>query len=94
VPLRSAARAQLGPGVCATLSRRVSVVLRVRARMVHGALAWLAVPSARRVAPYHVRDALVYPLDVPVYPPCNPCVVIALFNSINGKLNLKIGYVS
>jgi hypothetical protein len=67
VPLRSAARAQLSPGACPTRSRRVSAALRVRA---HGALAWLAVPSARRVAPCHVRDALVYPLDVPVYPPC------------------------
>jgi hypothetical protein len=61
VPLRSAACAQLGPGVCATRSRLVSAALRVRARMVHGALAWLAVPSTRRVAPRHVLDALVYP---------------------------------
>jgi hypothetical protein len=69
VPLRSAARALLGPGVCATRSRRVSAALRVRARVAHGALARLTVPSARRIAPCRVRDALVYPLDVPVYPP-------------------------
>jgi hypothetical protein len=71
----NAARAQLGPGVCATRSRRVSAAVRVRARVVHGALARLAVPLAR----------LSTPLDVPVYPPCNPCVVITLFNSINGN---------
>jgi hypothetical protein len=59
VPLRSAARARLGPSVCATRSRRVSAALRVRARMVHGALARLAVPLMR----------LSTPLDAPVYPP-------------------------
>jgi hypothetical protein len=68
VPLRSAARAQLGLGLCVTRSRCVGAAMRVRARAVHGALAWLALPSARRIAPCHVRDAFVYPLDVPVYP--------------------------
>jgi hypothetical protein len=57
--VRNTARAQLGPGVCATRSRRVSAVVRVRARVVHGALARLAVPLAR----------LSTPQDVPVYPP-------------------------
>jgi hypothetical protein len=83
MPLRSAARALLGPGVCATCSRHVSAALRVRTRVAHGALARLVVPSARRIAPCRVRDALVYPLDTPVYPPppvCTPCVVIVLFN--------------
>jgi hypothetical protein len=67
VPLRSAVRALLGPGVCATRSRHVSAALRVRARVAHGALARLGVPSARRiVAPYRVRDALAYHLDASV----------------------------
>eukprot|EP00267_Zea_mays_P046926 XP_020399344.1 proline-rich protein 2-like [Zea mays] len=51
VPLRSAERARLGPGVCATRSRCVSAALRVRARMVHGALARLAVPLTRLSTP-------------------------------------------
>jgi hypothetical protein len=46
---RNAARAQLGPDICATHSRRISVV--VRARMVRGALARLAVPLARLSTP-------------------------------------------
>jgi hypothetical protein len=45
------ARARLGPGVCATRSRRVSAALSVRARMVHGALARLAVPLTRLSTP-------------------------------------------
>eukprot|EP00267_Zea_mays_P053279 XP_020406392.1 vegetative cell wall protein gp1-like [Zea mays] len=48
---RNAARAQLGPGVCADHSRHVSAALRARARVVHGALAWLAVPLARSSTP-------------------------------------------
>jgi hypothetical protein len=46
----------LGLGVRAIRSRRVSAALRAR-----GALARLAVPSARRVASCHVRDVPVYP---------------------------------
>jgi hypothetical protein len=49
--VRNAARAQLGPGVCATRSRRVNAAVRVRARVVHGVLAWLAVPLARLSTP-------------------------------------------
>jgi hypothetical protein len=48
-------------GSAPACARRVSAALRVHARMVHGAFAWLVVPSARRVAPCHVRDTLVYP---------------------------------
>jgi hypothetical protein len=47
VPLRSAARAQLGLGVCATHSRRVSAALRVRARVVR-AVPWHGSPCPRR----------------------------------------------
>jgi hypothetical protein len=78
---RSVARARLGLGVCATRSRRVSAALRVRARVVHGALAWLVVPSALRVALCHVRDALVYPLPRRArLPPMFSIRVITLFN--------------
>jgi len=62
------ARARLGPGVCATRSRHVSAALRVRARVVHGALAWLVVPATQRIAPCRARDTIVYP-ESPVYPP-------------------------
>jgi hypothetical protein len=48
---RNAARAQLGPGVCATRSRRFSVTMRVRARVVRGVLAWLVVPLTRLSTP-------------------------------------------
>jgi hypothetical protein len=48
---RNAARAQLGPGVCTIRSRRVNAVVRVRARVVHGASARLAVPLARWSTP-------------------------------------------
>eukprot|EP00267_Zea_mays_P046237 XP_020398594.1 uncharacterized protein LOC109941788 [Zea mays] len=41
----------LGPGVCATRLRHVSAALRARARVVHGALAWLAVPLTRLSTP-------------------------------------------
>jgi hypothetical protein len=47
VPLRSAARAQPGPGVCATRSRRVSAALRARARVVRVVL-WRDSPCPRR----------------------------------------------
>eukprot|EP00267_Zea_mays_P043394 XP_020395475.1 uncharacterized protein LOC109940378 [Zea mays] len=53
--------AQRVRGSAPTCARRVRAALCVRACMVHGALAWLVMPSARRVAPCHVRDALVYP---------------------------------
>jgi hypothetical protein len=67
----------LGPGVCATRSRRVSAALRARARVVRS---WCArcLGTARRSL-----GTLVYPLDTSVYPPpppCIPCVVIALCN--------------
>jgi hypothetical protein len=67
---RKAARAQIGPGVCSTRSRRVSAAVRVRARVVHGALARLVVPLAR----------LSTPRTCPSTPLCIPCVVIALLN--------------
>jgi hypothetical protein len=72
----SVARARLGLGMCATRSRRVSAALRASARVVHGALAWIVVPSAQRVALCHVRDALVYPLPRRAHlpPPCFPYV--------------------
>jgi hypothetical protein len=73
-PLRSATRAQLGPSVCATRSRRVSAALRARAREARAVL-WHSSPCPRCAR---------LPLDVPVYPPCTSCVVIALFISING----------
>jgi hypothetical protein len=41
----------LGPGVCAARSRHVSAALRARARVVHGALARLAVPLTRLSTP-------------------------------------------
>jgi hypothetical protein len=56
---RSAARAQLGPGVQAGRPRHVSVALRARARMVRAVL-WHGSPCPRRAR---------LPLDVPVYPP-------------------------
>jgi hypothetical protein len=62
------ARARFGPGVCATRSRHVSAALRVRSRVVHGAFAWLVVPATQCIAPYRVRDTIVYP-EPPVYPP-------------------------
>lgn len=57
---RNTTRVQLGPSVCATRSRRVSAACVC-------VLAWCAqcFGTARRAL-----DALVYPLDVPVYPPC------------------------
>jgi hypothetical protein len=78
VPLRSATRAQLGPGVCVTRSRRVSVALRVRARVEREVL-WHGSPCPRRarLPPRRAR--------LPPPPPCNPCVVIALFLLINGN---------
>jgi hypothetical protein len=77
VPLRSAARAQLGPSVCATHSRRVSVALRVHARVEHEVI-WhgSSCPRRARLPPKRAR--------LPP-PPCNPCVVIALFLLINGN---------
>jgi hypothetical protein len=48
VPLRSAARAQLGPGVCAT---RQCGLARTCSRGARGALARLVVPSARSSIP-------------------------------------------
>jgi hypothetical protein len=59
VPLRSAARARLGPGVCAARPRRVSAALRARARVVRTVL-WHGSSCPRRAR---------LPLDVPVYPP-------------------------
>jgi hypothetical protein len=47
VPLCSAARAQLGPGVCATRSRRINAALRVRSRVVRVVL-WHSSPCPRR----------------------------------------------
>jgi hypothetical protein len=70
VPLRSAARALLGPGVCATRSRYVSAAFRVRARMVHGALARITVPLTR----LSTHRCACLPLV------CTPCVGIVLFN--------------
>ena len=67
------ARARFGPGVCATRSRHVSAALRVRARVVHGAFAWLVVPATQRITPCRIRDTIVYP-EPPVYPPCILCV--------------------
>jgi hypothetical protein len=75
VPLRSAARAQLGPGVCVTRSRRVSATLRARARVVRAVL-WHGSPCPRRAR---------LPLDVPVYPPCILYALSTLFISINGN---------
>jgi hypothetical protein len=43
VPLRSVARARLGPGVCVARSRRVSAALRARARVVRVVL-WRGSP--------------------------------------------------
>jgi hypothetical protein len=51
----SAARARPGPGVCVIRSRRVSAALRTHARVARGALAWLAVPSARSSTLTHAR---------------------------------------
>jgi hypothetical protein len=71
---RNAARVRLGPGVCAARPRCVTAALRIRAR-VERAVLWHGSPCPRRVR---------LPLVVPVYPPpCIPCVVIALFLSIN-----------
>jgi hypothetical protein len=53
--------------------------LRVRARVVHGALAWLVVPATQRIAPCRVCDTIVYP-EPPVYPPVHSMRVTALFN--------------
>jgi hypothetical protein len=80
VPLRSAARAQLGPSVCATRSRRVSAALRARARVVRVVL-WHGSPCPRRARLPPRRTCL---------PPCNPCVVIALFLLINGNSIWKL----
>eukprot|EP00267_Zea_mays_P053446 XP_020406574.1 uncharacterized protein LOC109945169 [Zea mays] len=73
------ARARFGPGVCATRSRHVSAALRVRARVVHGAFAWLVVPATQHIASCRVRDTTVYP-EPPVYPPVHSMRVTALFN--------------
>jgi hypothetical protein len=56
VPLRSAARAQLGPGVCVTRSRCVSAALRTCARVVHAVL-WHSslCPRRARLPPRRAR---------------------------------------
>jgi hypothetical protein len=72
---RNAVRVRLGPGVCAARPRCVIAALRIRAR-VERVVLWHGSPCPRRVR---------LPIDVPVYPPCIPCVVIALFLSINEK---------
>jgi hypothetical protein len=46
---------------------------RACSRGAPGALAWLAVLSARRVAPRPAPRRARLPLDVPVYPPCIIC---------------------
>jgi hypothetical protein len=72
---RNAVRARLGPVMCVACPRRVSAALRVRAR-VERAVLWHGSPCPRRARLPPRRARL---------PPCNPCVVIALFLSINGN---------
>jgi hypothetical protein len=80
--------AQLGPGVRAARSRHVST--RACSRGALGALARLAVPSARSYTPRHAR----LPLATYLPPPCNLCALITLFLLIKWKLNSEIDYVS
>jgi hypothetical protein len=81
VPLRSVERVQLGPGVCATRSRRVSAALRAHARVV----LWHGSRCPRRAR---------LPLDVPVYPPVYFMRAKHVIDINKWKLNLEVGYVS
>jgi hypothetical protein len=84
VPLHSAARAQLGPSVCATRSRRVSVALRAHARVVRAVL-WhgSSCPPARSSTPGHARLPPVYLMRAK-----------HVIHINKWKLNLEIGYFS
>jgi hypothetical protein len=80
-----AAHAQLGPGVRAARSRRISAALRAR-----GALARLAVPSARSSTPRRAH----LPLATRLPPPLYFMRVDHVIYINKWKLNSEIDYVS
>jgi hypothetical protein len=97
---RSAARAQLGPGVRAARSRRVSAALRARvlawcawwfgtARRALGATRSILSRVACSSTPRRARLPLATCL-----PPCILCIMITLFILMKWKLNSEINYVS